>query len=123
MRSIEGMPSNAQRRKRNIQVDFDSYKAWRLNRGNDPSGPVPTYQSVHATNGAPSAEEPPASLSFAEVMDLVQNDKPVPGVQQVSDTVLEGQATEATKPERKKPWEQAKTSGQSAGTGLFPSPS
>lgn len=61
-----------------------------------------TQQAVHPTMG--SEAEPPR-LSYQEVVDLIQSGKPVPGIKEIPNTILEGQGTQSTQPRRKKPWE------------------
>ncbi|KAL9050494.1 MAG: hypothetical protein Q9162_006601 [Coniocarpon cinnabarinum] len=56
--------------------------------GNGPDSPV---------NGS--------AASFQEVMEMIKEGKPIPGIKDVPDTVLEGQGTASTSVQRKKPWE------------------
>lgn len=43
--------------------------------------------------------------SFAEVMQLIQSGKPIPGIKDIPNTILEGQGSQPTKSQRRKPWE------------------
>ena len=51
--------------------------------------------------------EPPAPYptSFSQIVELITSGEPIPGIKEVPDTVLEGQASHATTAKRKKPWE------------------
>jgi hypothetical protein len=110
-------------RKFNINIDFDGYKAYRSARGRPPPTP-PSSNSAQAPLDGPqfpsgddaaggvlsspgNASEPPAPYptSFAHIVELITSGQPVPGIKDVPSTILTGQATEPTKPRRKKPWE------------------
>ena len=56
---------------------------------------------------APSREQgPPYPTSFAEIVDLITRNVPVPGIEEIPDTVLEhGSSKVDHTPRRKKPWE------------------
>jgi hypothetical protein len=45
------------------------------------------------------------SLSYAEIVAMIEAGKEVPGIKDVADTVLEGKGSESIQPRRKKPWE------------------
>ena len=51
----------------------------------------------------------PAPATFAEICDLIAEGKPIPGIKDIPDTVLEGQGTESQSHRRKKPWENGST--------------
>lgn len=55
------------------------------------------------TSSPMGAAPPPAS--FAEICALIAEGKPIPGIKDIPDTVLEGQSTQSQAPRRKKPWE------------------
>lgn len=70
----------------------------------------PNQSHVSAPQQAtPQAADPmgsaPPPASFAEICELIAEGKPIPGIKDIPDTVLEGQATPAQAPRRKKPWE------------------
>ncbi|KAB8342901.1 hypothetical protein FH972_022498 [Carpinus fangiana] len=70
--------------------------------------PVPSGPAGGVPSEPPHSDEPEAkSLSFAEVMELVQSGQSIPGVKDIPDTVLEGAGTESSNPGRQKPWEKA----------------
>jgi len=50
--------------------------------------------------------EPTYPSSFARIVELITTGKPVPGIQQIPDTVLEGHQTPSTVAGRRKPWEE-----------------
>ena len=64
----------------------------------------PTAVALVAAD-ASSEEKPPYPLSFSHVVELISSGKPVPGIKDIPDTVLEGQASQSTNQARKKPWE------------------
>lgn len=50
--------------------------------------------------------EPTYPSSFARIVELITTGQPVPGIQQIPDTVLEGHQTPSTVAGRRKPWEE-----------------
>ena len=56
---------------------------------------------------AVNSSEPPAPYptSFGQIVDLITTGQPVPGIKEVPDTILEGQASQPSTTKRKKPWE------------------
>ncbi|KAF2837109.1 hypothetical protein M501DRAFT_1006994 [Patellaria atrata CBS 101060] len=128
-------------RKFDTPVDFDAYKVYRAQHSSDVlskvNGPVnspplakpaadipepPVLLSAHqTTSNAPSANPPssndpaaPYPTSFAHIVDLITTGRPIPGIKEIADTVLEGQGTQSSKPLRKKPWENTATSVDTA---------
>ncbi|KAI9759382.1 MAG: hypothetical protein M4579_002371 [Chaenotheca gracillima] len=116
-------------RKHDIPVDFDSYKAFRVEH-NCPSpvrqqhgstttssanidGAVSSQaQSLQngvdtATSSSSPSSDPnaPYPTSFAHVVDLITKGEAVPGIKEIPDTVLTGQESKPTRTQRKKPWE------------------
>jgi hypothetical protein len=49
----------------------------------------------------------PKPASFAEICELIAEGKPIPGIKDIPDTVLEGQSTVSQAAKRTKPWEKA----------------
>jgi hypothetical protein len=45
------------------------------------------------------------TFSYADIVDMIKNNKPIPGIKDIPDTVLEGQGTQSKKSTRRKPWE------------------
>ena len=113
-------------RKSGTPVDFDGYKQWVESLRN---GTAPTNGTAAASNpegGEQSTAQPeqsaststegevggmsgmgnaPYSASFAEICDMIAEGKPIPGIKDIPDTILEGQASESQTQKRKKPWE------------------
>ncbi|RAL02032.1 DUF5572 domain-containing protein [Aspergillus ibericus CBS 121593] len=54
---------------------------------------------------AKSSEEPAYPSSFAHIVELITTGQPIPGIQQIPDTVLTGHDTPSERPKRRKPWE------------------
>ena len=48
----------------------------------------------------------PYPTSFSQIVELITSGEPVPGIKEVPDTVLEGQASQPMAAKRKKPWEE-----------------
>ena len=108
-------------RKYNVLVDFTAYSLWHAQRmtlgpTGDFSSPHPhssaqnqvstTSTSPNLTGVASSAEQAaPYPLSFNHIVDLITSGKPIPGIKEIPDTILDGQASHTTQTKRKKPWE------------------
>lgn len=60
-----------------------------------------------AASTEPGVGEPPAPypVSFSQIVELITAGQQVPGIKEVPDTLLEGQASRAVKAKRRKPWE------------------
>ena len=105
-------------RKTSSTVDFDGYRAWveegnggdELNGGNELSQ-VPVDDDIVvdlSANGDGGIASAPKPASFAEICDMIAEGKPIPGIKEIPDTVLEGQASEKSVGGRRKPWEEKK---------------
>ncbi|TKX26185.1 hypothetical protein C1H76_1538 [Elsinoe australis] len=105
-------------RKFGTKVDFDGYQAWKSSPASTTNGTgqavsIPqmenTQSDMPAPQPAPSSGgahgNAPTPASFAEICQLIAEGKPIPGIKEIPETVLEGQATASTAPRRKKPWE------------------
>jgi hypothetical protein len=117
-------------RKYSKNIDFDAYKAYRDARNRPPPTPPASNNVLRhsvidevlesSSNGPANnetggilptpanASEPaaPYPTSFAHIVELITSGQPIPGMKEIPPTVLEGQGTQASKPRRKKPWEQ-----------------
>jgi len=106
-------------RKSGSKVDFEAYKRW-VESGRE-SGQPHSFESEQS-NGAPAVQvgesqqtgtgvmrDAPKPASFAEICELIAEGKPIPGIKDIPDTVLEGQSTTSQAAKRTKPWE--KTGG------------
>ena len=101
-------------RKAGTLVDFDGYKQWVETQrgGGPPNGISPTIiRAAQAETGASSEgsgggmADAPKPASFAEICEMIAEGKPIPGIKEIPDTILEGQASEKVAQSRKKPWE------------------
>ena len=92
-------------RKFNVPVDFAAYQEWHNN--NQPNGVEDLVNGTRTVDLAQvdTEEQPPYPMTFNEIVELITAGKPVPGVKEIPDTVLEGRASESTSSGRKKPWE------------------
>ncbi|PLB43099.1 hypothetical protein P170DRAFT_418765 [Aspergillus steynii IBT 23096] len=94
-------------------LNFLDYKAWLrvsspLTTSPGSDGFKTVSEQTHSPSKqipAPAQQEPSYPSSFAHIVDLITSGKPVPGIQQIPDTVLMGHDTPSTKPKRRKPWE------------------
>lgn len=64
---------------------------------------APSESTVPEATSTIGSAPPPAS--FAEICELIAAGKPIPGIKDIPDTVLEGQGTQSQASKRKKPWE------------------
>ena len=109
-------------RKTGLRVDFDAYKDWRAQQeGNTSQCSVNGTREREATsegmNGSRDITlqheagdrdgtiEAPYPTTFSQIVELISTGQPIPGIKEVPDTVLEGQASRASAGKRRKPWE------------------
>ena len=115
-----------------MPIDFNAYQTWRSRQPSSLANGVSVTASASAppivSNSPPRLEstsrhgmdstagdsEPPAPYptSFSQIVELITSGEPIPGIKEVPDTVLEGQASQPTTAERKKPWEKDAGAGQ-----------
>lgn len=106
-------------RKSGTKVDFEGYKQW-VEGGRetghldgsekDQTQGTQAEQQVEQNQqqtGSGGMGEAPKPASFAEICELIAEGKPIPGIKDIPDTVLEGQSSESQAAQRKKPWEKA----------------
>lgn len=103
-------------------LDFAAYRAWLASNAaavpssentsqlqQDSSGQASKSSPPDTTtlsSPAPThAQEPTYPSSFAHIVELITTGQPIPGIQQIPDTVLTGHDTSSAKPRRLKPWE------------------
>ncbi|KAJ6085960.1 hypothetical protein N7486_010241 [Penicillium sp. IBT 16267x] len=96
-------------RKENISpsIDFTTYKSW-LNASSlcepgESNGPADSSNVPDPEQ--PVAPEPTYPSSFAHIVELITTGQPIPGIEQIPDTVLTGHDIASEKPRRRKPWE------------------
>lgn len=101
-------------RKAGTQVDFDGYKRWVENGGQQDAfatGLASEHENEtedvvgEAAAGDGGMGNAPKPASFADICGMIAEGKPIPGIKDIPDTVLEGQASESQTAKRKKPWE------------------
>jgi len=103
-------------------VDFSSYQNWLESQDlSQPSNPTISNGEFHEqtlpTEAPPSQAQDllmggaPTPASFAEICELIAQGKEIPGIKEIPDTVLEGQASQANARTRKKPWETTAPTG------------
>ncbi|EED15110.1 conserved hypothetical protein [Talaromyces stipitatus ATCC 10500] len=121
-------------RKRNINpsIDFKSYKNWLVEHGVNleaatTNPPVQNNEKCDAEDSnaaiattstqsilAPSSQEekkkskngePAYPSSFAHIVELITNNQPIPGIEDIPDTVLSGHDEPSKAAKRRKPWE------------------
>jgi hypothetical protein len=72
-----------------------------------------------------AAPDGPYPTSFAQIVDLIQSGKPIPGIEDIPDTILTGQEGPSKEKRRMKPWEMSdvregkKNNGKGLGADLF----
>ena len=100
-------------------IDADEYKSWKRQRESEnvqtatqSAEPEASHvngdekdQKTEAEPAAAAEDAEPPRLSYQEVVELIQSGKPVPGIKEIPNTILEGQGTQSTQARRKKPWE------------------
>ncbi|WEW56331.1 hypothetical protein PRK78_001774 [Emydomyces testavorans] len=117
-------------RKNAIQppLDFVTYKAWLQSHPSDDSQCQAQSQDQSSTPSAqtaPSApplspnatttqqqQEPTYPSSFAHIVELITTGQPIPGIQQIPDTILTGHEGPSTATRRRKPWEELEESSE-----------
>ncbi|KAF1824630.1 uncharacterized protein K489DRAFT_316335 [Dissoconium aciculare CBS 342.82] len=99
-------------RKAGTAVDFDGYKAW-VESGPDGNQDGDAGGSADDAGGDAGGGlmDAPKPASFAEICDLIAQGKPIPGIKEIPDTVLEGQKSTSQAERRRKPWEKNEDAG------------
>jgi hypothetical protein len=114
-------------RKRNLSssLDFRNYKNWLSEHGlnattntpaesckSEDSNTAVATSSTQSTSEAPQEEkkesknaEPAYPSSFAHIVELITNNQPIPGIEEIPDTVLAGHDEPSKATKRRKPWE------------------
>lgn len=105
--------------KKSIQppIDLSTYKSWLFSRSlsspesqpsqSTASASTTTETATAATNPSPASTtaEPSYPSSFAHIVELITTGQPIPGIQQIPETVLAGKEGPSTAARRRKPWE------------------
>ncbi|KAJ5095182.1 hypothetical protein N7532_007473 [Penicillium argentinense] len=121
-------------RKENLTppISFAAYKSWlashttsELERSTAPglsqNSSEPSADANISIAESPKPSEPLYPSSFAHIVDLITTGQPIPGIQEIPDTVLEGHDLASEKPRRRKPWEKddAVSSADEASAGTI----
>lgn len=107
------------RRKKKLApaLDFAAFKSWLSARSTresqQPNAGMSSSQGTARSSPEPNSSgteasthpEPAYPSSFAHIVELITTGQPIPGIQQIPDTVLTGHETTSEKPRRRKPWE------------------
>ncbi|RPA84730.1 hypothetical protein BJ508DRAFT_412483 [Ascobolus immersus RN42] len=93
------------------QISFEDYNNYLAGKNGAPES-QPQQTSVQAPQQAQDeaqapSENPPYPRSFAEIVELIQSGKPIPGIKQIPNKLNEEKPSEATREKRRKPWEVA----------------
>lgn len=91
-------------RKAGTPVDFDGYKFW-VESGRTNGVAINTNAVDQQSDTSGGMADAPKPASFAEICDMIAEGKPIPGIKDVPDTILEGQASASHAERRRKPWE------------------
>ncbi|KAJ5145621.1 uncharacterized protein N7515_000185 [Penicillium bovifimosum] len=96
-------------RKENLvpAIDFAAFKSWLGRTEPQPSADSQITTSDKDATGSESGThpEPAYPSSFAHIVELITTGQPIPGIQDIPDTVLSGHDIASEKPRRPKPWE------------------
>lgn len=88
-------------------IDFTAYKSWLNSQSREPHESTTAADPSSDSNAGSSTAPPQPAYpsSFAHIVDLITSGQPIPGIQQIPDTVLTGHDMSTEKPRRRKPWE------------------
>lgn len=91
----------------NTEVSFRASASSSTNETQKNSRPISssTGSDVMGTPSQPSVLEAPYPITFNQIVDLIVNGRPVPGIKKVPDTLSPSQESQAKTAKRKKPWE------------------
>jgi hypothetical protein len=108
------MPLGHRKEKLAPAIDFAAFKSWLASQSTGKSQ-IPDSQedSSQASTGLSPEQnmadstnaEPAYPSSFAHIVELITTGQPIPGIQDIPDTVLTGHDISSEKPRRRKPWE------------------
>jgi Family of unknown function (DUF5572) len=72
--------------------------------GNDKNAAVASSAAA-LDEKSPKSIEPAYPTSFAHIVELITNNQPIPGIEEIPDTVLAGHDKPSKETRRPKPWE------------------
>lgn len=100
--------SNASSSDSNVEASSTSTISSSIQQqSSSPPQSQPQQQQIPVKATTPITEEPPPyPNSFAAIVDLITNNKPIPGIEEIPNTILElGSSKQDKATRRKKPWE------------------
>ena len=81
-------------------LNLDDFNEWKLHNGD---------KHIRSDQIEESKEEDePYTSNYQELVELIAQGKPIPGIKHIPDTVLTDQGTAASAAQRTKPWEKSK---------------
>lgn len=90
-------------------IDLAAYKSWLASRSQSAEDSQKANAGTDLPDSpsanTPSLSEPTYPSSFAHIVELIATGQPIPGIQEIPDTVLTGHDISSEKPPRRKPWE------------------
>ena len=109
-------------RQKSISIDFDAYKAHIASEASDSTTTqIPPREQVPSREGSihhhHESDLPPASTTpseqktapypptFAEIVAMITNNEPIPGIKDIPNIVLSDQGSVPKERKRRKPWE------------------
>jgi len=117
-------------------IDTSAYSSWVQSQSQQPasqpppqtgeplSAVFPSTTELSSTTSSAAPAEPPYPTSFAHIVDLITRNIPVPGIEEIPDTILEPGTSKIDKtPRRKKPWEKDSDTDPGPATPLALDPS
>ncbi|KAA8911770.1 hypothetical protein FN846DRAFT_394616 [Sphaerosporella brunnea] len=103
-------------KKTKVAVNDAAYEEWLASASSVPmrteAGTVNADGDIKARGGGGATlggvqDDMPYPKSFAEIVELITTGKPIPGIKDIPDTLLEAPKEQDTVPARRKPWELA----------------
>ncbi|KAF4591546.1 hypothetical protein GQ602_001845 [Ophiocordyceps camponoti-floridani] len=94
-----------------VQIDFAQYQAWLAQNPDhkppDKAAPKADLYVERSASSQNSSGEPNYPIGFAEMLKLLKDGKPVPGIKQIPNTVARGPAVKpvGSRAAPRKPWE------------------
>lgn len=87
-----------------VRVDQNEYQAW-LDKQSTTNNSTNSKENDD-NNSKENEANPPYSFKYHEIVEMILNNKPIPGIKHIPDTVLGLEAsTQSTRAHRSKPWE------------------
>lgn len=91
-------------RKYGIDVDIPAYQVWKDGLRAALRDPPDTRTVATAGPDAPAYP-----MSFNRIVELISTGQPIPGIKEIPNTILEGEASHLKAATRRKPWEKPVT--------------